>query len=244
MLLRALQQPSVAIGNLLGAQLTHDAARHAPGHHGAEHQGQRQGGEHHAQKAGGLIHGMLVGALDAHFLEVDELVDRCQPLHILGLGLRPQGLRCGAVASLHLGHDGLRAGHGLGLGAADVGIQLGQFRGGIGAADQLFQGRGRLGIEIGQRRNGGDFLLTLYRGGAEHHVAYRDGAVVCRTTEVDGIALHLYVQIVVGAQCLIDAADLDHGHASDDHQQQQNQPEPRIQARCHGHTCEKHGELR
>ena len=185
----------------------------------------------------------MVGLLNARFFEVDELVDGCQPLHVLRLGLLPQRLSSLRVTGLHLRNDGPRAGHGLGFGTANTGIQRRQLRRRTHTVDQFFQRRGRLGVKIGQRRDGGNFFVALGRRGAEHHIAHGNRAVMRRTTEVDGVALHLHVDVVVVAQCLVNAADFDHSHPRDHDQQRQNQTKPRIQASCDGHTREKHGEL-
>ena len=185
----------------------------------------------------------MVGLLNACFFEVDELVDGCQPLHVLRLGLLPQRLSGLRVTGLHLRNDGLRAGHGLGFSAANTGIQRRQLRRRTHTVDQFFQRCGRLGVKIGQRRDGGNFFVALGRRGAEHHIAHGNRAVVRRASEVDGVALHLHVDVVVVAQCLVNAADFDHSHPRDHDQQRQNQTKPGIQAGCDGHTRKKHGEL-
>ncbi len=128
---------------------------------------------------------------------------------------------------LYVLNDGLRAGHGLGFGAANTGIQRRQLRRRTHTVDQFFQRCGRLGVKIGQRRDGGDFFVALGRRGAEHHIAHGNRTVVCRATEVDGVALHLHVDVVVVAQGLVNAADFDHSHPRDHDQQRQIKRKPR-----------------
>ncbi len=106
-------------------------------------------------------------------------------------------------------------------------------------AHQAFQRAGGLGVKRGQRLDGGDLLRAFCAGGAEHHVAHGDGAVVRRAAEIDGVALQGGMLAAVGLQRGVDGRNLGDGHQGHPQQNRQHQAKAQVQALAHRHGTEK-----
>lgn len=104
-------------------QLTNQTTRHTPGHRRAQHQCQRQRRKHGTQKAAGFVHGTLVGGLDVLLFEVNQAVNRSQPLHILRLGLAPEQVYRSRIAIAHLFKDGSGGCYRLAFSPLNIGIK-------------------------------------------------------------------------------------------------------------------------